>query len=157
MFTIFGIVLGAPEEACDDLLPAGHDEASALKDQPFKIVSDGSKFGAGDVVTVSIKKTGVARDGDHFKGFLIVAKDQSDLKGDNVGQFLPNDDKTAQTIKCKTAASAITHVDSKAKESVTFSWTPGDSFVGNVVFTGTIVRNFTEYYPGVKSSSITIV
>jgi hypothetical protein len=148
---------GAPDEACSDLQPAGHDEAIALKDQPFKIVSDSFKYGAGDTVSVSIKKTGLARDGDHFKGFLIVAKAKNDFTGNNVGQFLPDDDKTSKTIKCKTVASAITHVDSRAKESVSFSWTGGDSFKGDVIFTGTIVRNFTEYYSGVKSPSITIV
>lgn len=95
---------GAPDEACDDLLPAGHEDAVALNDQPFKIVTDKAKYAVEDTVTVSIEKTATARPQDSFRGFLVVAKDKNNLSGDNVGQFLPESDTSSKTIKCKTPA-----------------------------------------------------
>jgi len=110
----------------------------------------------GDLITVSVGKTDTARSTDGFRGFLVVAREANDLNGDNIGSFQSNSDETAKTLKCKTPASAMTHTNLDLKDNVSFSWSPGETFVGDIVFVGTIVRNFTEYYAGVKSSTIKI-
>lgn len=136
---------GAPDAACNDMLPKHGPDAKASSDKgnlKLTAAPDG-KRGA----KVLLEGT--------FKGFMIKAMDKS---GAVAGTFKPEKDDMAKTLTCDSNKdSAVTHKDNTEKTKVAFTWTAAQSYQGGeVTFKATVVRQKLEFFPNLESSPMNI-
>lgn len=119
---VSGLHTGAPEQACSDMVPAGHGVAAQTGKSPYRILLPASlEIKNGQPLTITLTAPTI---GPPFKGFFI----QMRTKGGNepVGTFNPDSDpKLAQPVNCGGKQnSAMTHKDNNPKVQVSLQWTP---------------------------------
>ncbi|XP_046912442.1 putative defense protein 3 [Dermatophagoides farinae] len=150
IFTTIGILLaiiigsirsyptGAPK--CSATAPKHEDHKAQTTPSPYQITA--SKTGKSTAsVTIS---------GGDFKGFMLYAAKPG--SNDMIGTFTKTD--KSKEITCG-SASAITHKNDKAKSSITLTWNAPDKFTGDVEFRASVVKEFKEFWSGLKSPKVT--
>ncbi|KAK7099768.1 putative ferric-chelate reductase 1 [Littorina saxatilis] len=140
---------GAPDMACQSMLPTGHGAAPQASDPPFNIFVNKKSYKPGETLQVVVQAEG----DDYYKGFFLQAR----MTGCNVnetrivGMFTTTDGEL-QTRHCfGDVHSAVTHNSNRKKLSKTFYWTAPVVTSGHVVMRATIVRELNEYWTEVES------
>ncbi|CAG9858437.1 unnamed protein product [Phyllotreta striolata] len=133
---------GAPIDAC--VKPRvnqpyhGQARPQPANTSPFQILQSAAEYGPGTQITVVIQ--GAA----NFKGFLIQGRDAA--TNEWIGSWV----ETPNT-KIHPECSAITHADPKPKQSATFVWQAPHNARGQVYFTGTVLKEYSEFWSNLVS------
>ncbi|XP_076355010.1 putative ferric-chelate reductase 1 homolog [Tachypleus tridentatus] len=141
---------GDQPQACKNIIPK-HGESPQQSPSPY-ILSGKIKPGSnGDVVQVTLS----ASEGERFKGFLLQAHLKDDPSHIIEGSFIEND--MSLVINCNTEKSAVTHKNTKEKRKFTTTWMPPANFNGEVVFRGTVLKDFKTFWINIDSPPLSIV
>ncbi|XP_015791427.1 putative ferric-chelate reductase 1 homolog [Tetranychus urticae] len=133
---------GAPEKTCSTLRPVhGANVAKTLDSSPYTLTQSHQTYQPGEKVRVDLK----ALTGQSFKGLMIQAYDPSTDKP--IGRFLPG-----RGLKTYDSCSSVTHTDRRGKRGAMLIWEAPKNVSGQVAFKGTVVKRFSEFYEGIKSS-----
>ena len=133
---------GAPEKTCSTLRPVhGANVAKTLDSSPYTLTQSHQTYQPGEKVRVDLK----ALTGQSFKGLMIQAYDPSTDKP--IGKFLPG-----RGLKTYDSCSSVTHTDRRGKRGAMLIWEAPKNVSGQVAFKGTVVKRFSEFYEGIKSS-----
>ena len=73
---------GAPDSVCETMKPGHFGTSSQDSAVPFELSPGGQTVKAGDMLTLTLKKTGV----DDFKGFMVQALDTA--TNQSIGSFI---------------------------------------------------------------------
>nr|XP_019529516.2 putative defense protein 1 [Aedes albopictus] len=128
--------VGAPLEACADMVPHHHAEPQKSI-APYKIMLDKVQASSGESVTVTVQGNTPQ---DTIKGLLCQAR----VGETPVGTFdIPASNEYVQTLDCSNIKkSAVTHKRiATAPNSVSFNWIAPDGLDENVKMTCTIVQS----------------
>ncbi|TRY70824.1 hypothetical protein TCAL_04873 [Tigriopus californicus] len=163
VFDVSCLPNGAHPNACVDMVP-GHIPNQATGPAPFQIRAMPMNNGQ---VMVHVNATS---DVD-FKGFMIMAKDESSQERGH-GYFIatPDSKKIARHMNCEGfpkscndpaacqgTANALTHSSNEFKKSVTAVWTPPTQMSGHdIIFVATVVVKFDTWYEGLASNSVLV-
>ncbi|XP_057653432.1 reelin domain-containing protein 1 isoform X2 [Diorhabda carinulata] len=133
---------GAPVDACvkERVNQPHHGQARSQPPEtsPYQVLQSAADYGPGTQITVTIQ--GVA----NFKGFLIQARDV--VTNEWIGQWV----ETPNT-KIHPECSAITHSDPKPKQAATLVWQAPKNSRGQVYFTGTVLKGYSEFWSNLVS------
>lgn len=121
---------GAPEQACETLLPEHMSEPPQEEPSPYIIEVDNNNVNGGDVLKITITSTDETID---FKGFIIQAREQIDTYK-TIGEF-NFDTNLGKSFKCLNDADTVTHTSRDSKKSVTFNYIPPKWFDGEIILT----------------------
>lgn len=81
-----------------------------------------------------------------FRGMLIQAYDPT--TGQTVGKF-----QSGRGLKTIDSCSSVSHSDRRGKRSATLIWdAPANGQSGKVLFRGTVVQRYSEFYEGIEST-----
>ncbi|XP_042190926.1 putative ferric-chelate reductase 1 [Callorhinchus milii] len=150
VFTLLGIILnhtvafenGRVTVSCETMTP-DHGSTSQRSPSPFIIRVDKDVFIPGDQIKVTL--TG-RRPGTSFEGFLLQARDATDMNSDPVGTFILID-KASQLLACGNVNdSAVSHTSSSGKHTVTVLWNSLTVKRDQVQFLVTVVQKFNTYW-----------
>ncbi|CAH0558954.1 unnamed protein product [Brassicogethes aeneus] len=134
---------GAPVDACVKSRPnqPNHGQArpQPAETNPFQVVQSQVEYGPGSQITVTIQGQ------DNFKGFLIQARDVA--TNEWIGEWVES-----PNTKVHPECSAITHADPKPKAQAVLLWqAPKNGQQGQVYFTGTVLKSYTQFWSDVVS------
>lgn len=94
---------GAPEQACEDMMPQHHVDPQASQ-PPYKLLLSDTKLRSDGDGSINVKIQGNSA-GDTIKGFLIQAR----IGDKPVGKFkLPPKSKYAQLLNCSSGSGVST-------------------------------------------------
>ncbi len=107
-----------------------------------------------NMIVVTVTSTGSS----DFKGFFMQAQSPANSDANPVGTWdVSGDAKFAKGVACGgRSASAVTHVDSSFKHSISLLWMPPPGFTGKVVFIATVVQDFNTYWVGIQSNALDV-
>ncbi|CAH0726522.1 unnamed protein product, partial [Brenthis ino] len=151
-----GYSSGAPESACQDMIPR-HPVEPQKRPAPYIITTSTKEVKAGTPMEVTIAGKSSA---DTIRGLMLQARTGD--KGDKiVGLFTvaPND-PLARTLKCSANGDTVTHKKHDPKEdkqSVTFTWTPPADLNDIIKFRATIALNGAVFWVGVESAPVKVI
>ncbi|XP_072936368.1 putative defense protein Hdd11 [Epargyreus clarus] len=142
---------GAPESACQDMIPR-HPVSPQKSPAPYIITTSTKVVKAGTPMEVVISGKSSA---DTIRGLMLQAR-----AGDKpVGTFQISPNDPFKLLKCSAAGDTVTHKrhDPKDdKQSVTFTWTPPANLNEEVKFRATIAYNGAVFWVGVESAPIKV-
>jgi hypothetical protein len=137
---------GAPEEACDSMIPDHHSTPQSTQ-SPYTITLNKSKVKAGDIVEVTLSGS----DSTKFKGYLIQAR----VGNTPIGKFQKGPE--IKLLNCGSGVgSAATHTNNKDKTSIKLTWMSPAGLSAIVRFRVTFVKTGAEYWVGQESDPITV-
>ncbi|XP_030626013.1 putative ferric-chelate reductase 1 [Chanos chanos] len=146
---------GKVSQACDDMTP-DHGHSSSPEPAPYSINADKHTFNPGDQikVTLSAPSSGSV---DHFKGFLIEARNAQNLNSAAVGSFTLVNPKISQLLQCgHTKGSAVSHTSGKHKKEVQVIWTAPNEPPPSVQFLVTVVYKYKEFWVKIPGPVVTL-
>ncbi|XP_061188528.1 ferric-chelate reductase 1-like [Saccostrea echinata] len=152
--TSVGYPDGAPERACFFMIPRHTHPQS---NRPIFKQMGGSPYNitVSSVTYTPNKPLRVTISGAPFKGFLIVAGEEGS-KDWPTGQWYTEND-AARPMFCSGNNDAITHSNSRWKDSITLLWYgPTHSTADMIQFIATVVTNRTTYWTEIRSPRITM-
>eukprot|EP00105_Crassostrea_gigas_P001211 XP_011413266.1 PREDICTED: putative defense protein 3 [Crassostrea gigas] len=145
---------GAPERACFFMIPrhthpqSGRPIFKQAGGTPYNITLSSLTYTPNRPLRVTIS-------GAPFKGFLIVAGEEGS-KDWPTGQWYTEND-AARPMFCSGKNDAITHTNSRWKDSITLLWYgPTHSTADMIQFIATVVTNRTTYWTEIRSPRITM-
>ncbi|XP_071516209.1 putative defense protein 1 [Panulirus ornatus] len=126
-----GFPTGAPDEACQDLLPSHSGSVVSHNNDTKKYVI---------AVTPGLEgQYYVVLGGSPFKGFVLRVE----------GGMLASQDGNTQKMNCPDERlDAITHTDNSTKSAIVASWKPNKN--GNFMFEATVVKDRTAHVIGIS-------
>ncbi|XP_067006848.1 putative defense protein Hdd11 [Anabrus simplex] len=135
---------GAPEGACDDMVPQHGADPLPLTTFPYKLTIKEKQIKAGQKVPITIE-------GGNFKGFFIQARDGKTP----VGQFeaAPG----VGLVNCNGIATAATHTNSTIKSSITAVWKAPNKPISKLIYRVTVAENGGKYWVGHESEPVSVV
>lgn len=133
----YGYPTGSPK--CSNTVPKHESHKAKTSPSPYQVTA--SKSGS--------SKASVTISGATFKGFFLYATKPG--SNDMIGEFTAND--KSKKLSCG-SASALTHANDNGKSSITVTWTAPDNFSGDVEFKATVVKEFKEFWTGLKSGKL---
>ncbi|XP_033634762.1 uncharacterized protein LOC117296026 isoform X3 [Asterias rubens] len=112
-------------------------------------VVGGTQIGPGGTVTVTLRASG----SQVFKGFLLQAR--------RVGQTAPYGTwvglpANTRVTTCQVAGDTATHLNTRSKTSLTFTWQAPNTNTGTVEFYATVVQSYTIFWAPLRSAQITV-
>lgn len=145
---ISGYGRGAPSWTCSSKLPShGGLEAQTSPATDYQITTSASTYTPGGSITVTI----TALNGQDFKGYLMVAKDEG--TGADLGSFSII---SGGKVMCGPKGDlAVTHTSKASKTTESFTWTAPSVASGNIKFEATIVQSYSVYWLNVRSDVVT--
>lgn len=146
---ISGYGRGAPSWTCSSKLPShGGLEAQTSPATDYQITTSASTYTPGGSITVTI----TALNGQDFKGYLMVAKDEG--TGADLGSFSII---SGGKVMCGPKGDlAVTHTSKASKTTESFTWTAPSVASGNIKFEATIVQSYSVYWLNVRSDVVTL-
>ncbi|XP_028179339.1 putative defense protein Hdd11 [Ostrinia nubilalis] len=146
-----GYSSGAPESACEDMIPR-HPVPPQKSKAPYTITTNTKVVKAGSPLEVVISGKGAS---DTIRGLLLQAR-----VGDKpVGTFTIPPNEPFQLLNCGTAGNSVTHTKHDAKldkQTVSFTWTPPADLNDEIKFRATIALNGAVFWVGVESAPIKV-
>ncbi|KAK9737862.1 Reeler domain [Popillia japonica] len=134
---IHGFPDGAPVDACVKPRPNqpyhGQARSQPANTNPYYVIASSDRYGPGQQITVTIQGR------EHFKGFFIQARDAG--TNEWIGEWVES-----PNTKIHPECSAITHADPKPKNQATLIWKAPTNGHGTVYFTGTVLKEYTEFW-----------
>merc|ERR1712038_324393 len=122
VYVVEGYSSGAPDTACGDMFPAGHNTPAQTSKSPYilDMKIEMNKDGTTEKVKVEIKRQSPQQYGTAEKGFFLQMRDARTNKP--VGVWEENE--IAKGVACNgMAGSALTHKNSDDKKgSLVFTW-----------------------------------
>lgn len=143
---------GAPEGACTEMIP-GHAPTTTSGSPPYTINITSTQYTPGSTIQgILYSTTGVL-----FRGFLLQARAVNDVTKETLGTFVGNQTIT-QNVCGKDNKHGLTHVNSRHKSNISFTWTAPDVDVGDIHFRLTIVESFepSRFWLEIYSDVITL-
>ncbi|KAJ8315683.1 hypothetical protein KUTeg_007833 [Tegillarca granosa] len=144
----FGYGTGAPDSACDGLVPIHPNVSPQATASPYSLQVTDDTDANGAKFTVSIVS------GESFQGFLLKANTVGGASTNFVGKFstIPSGSQR----RCgNTGTRGVTHTQQTAKQNLAFVWQPDASDCNtNVQFHVTVARSFSEFWSGIISNSV---
>ncbi|XP_067234854.1 putative ferric-chelate reductase 1, partial [Chanodichthys erythropterus] len=140
---------GQVSAACGSMTPGHGTNSAQSSSAPYTVTANRTTFIEGDEITVSLS----AQSGD-FEGFLLRA---NQIGSNNpIGTFTVLDNGT-QVLSCDGVANrAVSHTSDTKKTLIKANWTaPTSGQLSNIEFSATFVKNFSTFWVGVKSSTVT--
>ncbi|XP_015433243.1 PREDICTED: putative ferric-chelate reductase 1 homolog isoform X2 [Dufourea novaeangliae] len=144
---ILALPNGAPQSACEDLMPrhpgSTNQEAHPT---PYQVLP---AAGQGRVRLILGSPQGLA-----YEGFMILARDSA--TGELVGEFA-NLPESARTIECTEGVkNAVTHTNTSKKHNLEFDWEAPADYEGTIVFKSTFAQDYGTYWVGVESPRVNV-
>nr|XP_006634698.1 PREDICTED: putative ferric-chelate reductase 1 [Lepisosteus oculatus] len=141
--TVAGYSNGKVSKSCKSMRP-GHGHARSTKASPYKISVDKNHFSPGDQIRVTLSGSAP---GEPFKGFLIQARDTSNLSADAVGSFSLLSNADAQLLNCgSTKGSAVSHTSKSKKMEIKVIWNAPKNSPPSVQFLATVVQHYDVFW-----------
>ncbi|XP_076544678.1 ferric-chelate reductase 1 [Osmia lignaria lignaria] len=144
VFFVYGLPDGAPVDTC--VKPSRPNEphhgtarSRPVETSPYSFTASSSQYGPGSQITVTIS-------GAPFKGFFIQGRDPDTNSW--IGSW-------AQTENTNThpECSAVTHADPEVKQHATLIWNAPPNSRGRVYFTGTILKEYAEFWSNLVATT----
>ncbi|KAI4460217.1 cytochrome b561/ferric reductase transmembrane [Holotrichia oblita] len=140
---IRGFPDGAPVDACVKPRPNqpyhGQARSQPANTNPYYVIASSDRYGPGQQITVTIQGR------EHFKGFFIQARDAG--TNEWIGEWVES-----PNTKIHPECSAITHADPKPKNEASLIWKAPRTGHGNVYFTGTVLKEYTEFWSDIVNT-----
>ncbi|KAK2706518.1 putative ferric-chelate reductase 1 homolog isoform X2 [Artemia franciscana] len=147
-----GFSRGAPDAACTHMIP-GHGGSPKPLPAPFAIAADKVAINSGENVQVAIGS--LPSSPGLFKGFLINARDAT--TNEVIGTFEVPLDDSGRLMKCSGGTqNGVTHANNARKQRVVLTWQSPANFEGDVVFRGTFVEDYSNYWVNVESERVRV-
>ncbi|KAK7502250.1 hypothetical protein BaRGS_00006614 [Batillaria attramentaria] len=112
---------GAPDMACESMLPTGHGVGPQASDPPYSIMVSKKSYKPGETLQIIVSSEGE----DYFKGMFVQARvigcQLNETK--TVGVFTAPDNEIETKHCFGEVHSAVTHNSARAKRVKTFYWT----------------------------------
>ncbi|XP_075473237.1 putative ferric-chelate reductase 1 [Ascaphus truei] len=124
---------GRVEAACMTMEP-GHEVAGQTTDPPYSLTMSKSNYSDGEELTVTLSTNPGAV---QFRGFLIQARAGNGKTP--LGSFKISG-SDAQTLKCTTDASAVSHTSNSNKTSVQVTWVAPRINMSDIQLRATVVQ-----------------
>lgn len=146
---------GAPTSTCSSMSPSHHSTPPQQSDSPFALNPVKPSVAPGSKLKLMLTST----TGTPFKGFILQARSPQGGDSAAIGQYttLPN---LTKTFSCaggyQNSQNTVTHSDSSDRKNLEFEWEAPDYYEGPVVFTATVVQDFSTFWEGVKSIPVNV-
>ncbi|XP_028666963.1 putative ferric-chelate reductase 1 [Erpetoichthys calabaricus] len=131
---------GHVTKSCRSMKP-GHKHHTVPPAMPYSLTVDKNIFKEGDQIKVTLSGT------SSFEGFLIQARDASDLSSDATGSFTLVNPAISQRLTCDgTEGSAVSHTSKSGKIKVEVIWNVPASAPSSVQFLFTVVQYYDTFW-----------
>merc|ERR1711976_11867 len=141
---VWALPEGAPEDACDDLIPQ-HFVPPQTSPAPFAL----NVQRRGNRALVTLERTGDLE----IRGFIIQARDTS---GQITGRFGIIDAVESKILSCPggdDADNTVTHTDNNVKNSIQVEYIPPAGSDGSgITFSASVVAGLLEFWVGLESA-----
>ncbi|XP_050950493.1 putative ferric-chelate reductase 1 [Labeo rohita] len=146
--SISGYKNGKVEKSCESMMPIHHSQPNTTA-SPYTLTVNASKFSPGDNIRVTVSGSG------HFEGFLIEARDASNLDGPAVGSFTLVDHEISQRLTCNSIeGSAVSHTSNAKKTEIQVIWKAPSKAPPTVQFLATVLDHYKIFWLKVPSPVI---
>ncbi|XP_069683115.1 putative ferric-chelate reductase 1 homolog [Periplaneta americana] len=146
---------GAPSATCTSLSPSHQSASPQESASPFALTPVKPSVAPGSKLKLKLTST----TGSPFRGFILQARSPQGSDGAAIGQFttFPN---LTKTFSCAggypNSQNTATHSDPSERTNLEFEWEAPDYYEGPIVFTATVVQDFTTFWEGVKSIHVNV-
>uniref|UniRef100_A0A1B6DIZ9 Ferric-chelate reductase 1 homolog n=1 Tax=Clastoptera arizonana TaxID=38151 RepID=A0A1B6DIZ9_9HEMI len=152
ILTARGYKSGAPDFVCTTMMPGhGGSQATSNSQNPYTISPSKTQTENGKVRVMVTSPSG-----ETFAGFFLQARSAS-TGNSAIGMFTEIPDNV-KTVNCGEATNnGVTQKDNVQKKGVELEWEAPANFEGPINFVGTVVKSYTTFYVGMKSSEVQVV
>lgn len=147
-----GFTVGPPPlpSVCKTMSPQHHDYKAQTGESPFTVSIDRKETAGGQSVFVNLATTDPET---KYIGFYVQARDEND---NPVGVFTPNTDTKVHNCFGKRSNAAHHATGLVKKSNTTIIWTAPRNFQGEIVLTGTMMRDFVTYWVFLQSEPLIV-
>ncbi|CAG7837810.1 unnamed protein product [Allacma fusca] len=146
---------GAPKGVCDTMVPVHNQALPQTIQSPFEVRLNTTQVKPGGVVQVQLAPQ---QRNDAFKGFMVIAKEESRSDSQPQGRFtIPkNSSGSVQHVNCDDVpGTSVTHTDNSPKNSIVFNWVaPREP--GEYRIYGTFVKTKHVFWVNVPSDPVSV-
>ncbi|KAK2901115.1 hypothetical protein Q8A67_009230 [Cirrhinus molitorella] len=130
------------------MMPDHHSQHNTTA-SPYTLTVNASKFSPGDNIRVTVSGSG------HFEGFLIQARDATNLDGPAIGSFTLKDPEISQRLTCSgIEGSAVSHTSNAKKTEIQVIWKAPSNAPPTVQFLATVLAHYKIFWLKVPSPVI---
>uniref|UniRef100_A0A671PNY9 Putative ferric-chelate reductase 1 n=1 Tax=Sinocyclocheilus anshuiensis TaxID=1608454 RepID=A0A671PNY9_9TELE len=141
--SISGYKNGKVEKSCESMMPEHHSQPNTTA-SPYTLTVNASKFSPGDNIRVTLSGS------EHFEGFLIQARDATNLDGPAIGSFTLVDPEISQRLTCNSIevriGSAVSHTSNAKKTEIQVIWKAPSKAPPTVQFLATVLAHYKIFW-----------
>ncbi|KAK2165547.1 hypothetical protein NP493_1360g00019 [Ridgeia piscesae] len=148
---------GGPAKSCANLFPEHSSAQPQTTPSPYVITLNESSYSPSQVISVTLTST----TGRHpFVGYQLRASRLRCDQEEAVGAFLPSTDPYApyrlqHWYPSHGQNNCVTHFDTEIKLQERILWRAPSTSVGDVVFRGSVVKSYDEFWMNIQSPVLT--
>ncbi|XP_072534776.1 putative ferric-chelate reductase 1 [Salminus brasiliensis] len=149
VWSVQGYGNGMVSGSCEDMTP-NHRAPAQNSLAPFSISTNNSTYTDGQEITVTL----TANSGT-FQGFLLEARQVGGSSP--VGSFT-SAGSSAQLLSCPPLSVTVSHTSKSLKSQIQSTWkAPASGNSNSIEFRATVVKDFSTFWVGVKSTALTYI
>ncbi|KAG9338441.1 hypothetical protein JZ751_025845 [Albula glossodonta] len=153
LVTAEGYRNGKVSASCDNMRP-NHSHESNNGSSPYTITVDKNKFSPGDQIKVKIIAS--ASGAKAFEGFLIEARDATNLDSAAAGTFKLVDPAISQLLKCgDIQGSAVSHTSKTKVKEIQVIWNAPKDSPPSIQFLATVVQHYNVFWVKIPGPVVT--
>ncbi|XP_056329966.1 putative ferric-chelate reductase 1 isoform X2 [Danio aesculapii] len=146
---INGYKNGKVQKACESMMPEHHSQPN-ITASPYTLTVNASKFSPGDNIRVTLSGS------EPFEGFLIQARDATNIDGSAIGSFKLVDLKISQRLTCnRIEGSAVSHTSDVKKNKIEVIWKAPFNSPPAVQFLATVLAHYKVFWLKLRGPVIT--